>query len=289
MKRRALIVDVAKCINCQNCVLVTKDEHVGNDFPGYAAAQPAGGHEWITIKQYTRGSGTMVDVAYVPTTCNHCDRAPCIEAAGDGSIYKREDGVVIIDPLKAKGRRDLVDACPYGSISWNESAQLPQKWIFDAHLLDSGWSQPRCEQVCPTGALQSVYETDAALVERVTRDRLEVLRPELETQPRVFYRNLQKALGCFIGGNVIASNAQGLTDNLVGAKVELFVDGQDARGAVTDPFGDFKIDGLAATGTEYSLFVRHEGFGEVHRSGTLQGSENLGSIALEPRAGQLVG
>ena len=117
MNKRALIVDVAKCTGCNNCVLATKDEHVGNEFPGYAAAQPAHGHEWISIERHTRGSGSMVDVSYVPKMCNHCDNAPCIKAAGDGSIYKRPDGVVIIDPVKARGRKNLVSACPYGAIA----------------------------------------------------------------------------------------------------------------------------------------------------------------------------
>ena len=40
MKKWNLIVDVEKCENCYNCFIATKDEHVGNDFPGYAAPQP---------------------------------------------------------------------------------------------------------------------------------------------------------------------------------------------------------------------------------------------------------
>ena len=44
----------------------------------------------------------MIDIAYVPTMCNHCDDAPCIKAAQNGAIAKREDGIVIIDPVKAK-------------------------------------------------------------------------------------------------------------------------------------------------------------------------------------------
>ena len=280
VKMRALVIDVAKCINCQNCVLSTKDEHVGNDFPGYAAAQPAGGVEWFTVKQYTRGSGSMVDVAYVPMTCNHCDDAPCIKAAGDDSVYKREDGVVIIDPVKARGRKDLVDACPYGSISWNEQAQLPQKWIFDAHLLDSGWARPRCVQACPTGALESLYEEADVLSERVAREGLDVLRPDLGTRPRVFYRNLQRAHRCFIGGNVFATTAKGRQENLAGAHIELQLEGQAAQSAVTDSFGDFKIDGLLGDGREYSLWVRHADFSDAQRRGQLNESENLGSIEL---------
>mgnify|MGYP006171339505 CR=1 FL=1 len=50
-------------------------------------------------------------------------------------VAQTADGIVIIDPVKSKGRKDLVESCPHGQIWWNEELQLPQKWIFDAHLL----------------------------------------------------------------------------------------------------------------------------------------------------------
>jgi Fe-S-cluster-containing dehydrogenase component len=54
-KRWNMIVDVARCDNCRGCFLAVKDEHIGNDFPGYAAAQPAQGHNWLDIKRKERG------------------------------------------------------------------------------------------------------------------------------------------------------------------------------------------------------------------------------------------
>ena len=47
----------------------------------------------------------MIDIAYVPTMCNHCDDAPCMKADKAGAISKRDDGIVIIDPVKAKGQQ----------------------------------------------------------------------------------------------------------------------------------------------------------------------------------------
>ena len=144
MKKWNMIIDVAECTNCQLCTLSAMDEYVGNDWPGYAAPMPKHGHKWIDILQKERGQFPFIDIAYVPTMCNHCDDAPCIKAAGnDGAITKRDDGIVIIDPEKAKGRRELVEACPYGHIWWNEELQLPQAWPFDAHLLDQGWTKTR--------------------------------------------------------------------------------------------------------------------------------------------------
>lgn len=277
MNKRALIVDVAKCTGCSNCVLTAKDEHIDNDFPGYAAPQPAHGHEWISLERHTRGSGSMVDVSYVPRMCNHCDDAPCIKAA-DGAIGKRDDGIVIIDPVKARGRKHLVSACPYGAISWNEQAQLPQTWIFDAHLLDKGWEKPRCVQACPTGALQSVYVTDEELRALVTEQELEGIRPELNTKPRVLYRNLERVRSCFLGGNVVRTDAAGRKENVAGAHVEIMMNGEP-KTAITDHFGDFKIDGLQV-GAHYALRVRHLEFGESELTGVLRTSENLGSISL---------
>lgn len=277
MNKRALIVDIARCTGCNNCVLTAKDEHIGNDFLGYAAAQPAHGHEWISLERHTRGSGSMVDVSYVPRMCNHCDDAPCVKAA-DGAIEKRADGIVIIDPVKARGRKHLVSACPYGAISWNEEAQLPQTWIFDAHLLDKGWEKPRCVQACPTGALESVYVTDEELRALALERGLEGIRPELDTKPRVLYRNLERVRSCFLGGNVFRTGADGRAENVAGAHVEVLINGEN-RSAVTDHYGDFKIDGLER-GAQYALRVRHLEFGQAELSGVLRTSENLGSISL---------
>jgi Fe-S-cluster-containing dehydrogenase component len=72
-----------------------------------------------------------------------------MKAATDGAVRKRPDGIVIIDPVKSKGQKQIVDACPYGAVTWNEEKQIPQAWPFDAHLLDHGWTRTRAEQACP--------------------------------------------------------------------------------------------------------------------------------------------
>jgi Fe-S-cluster-containing dehydrogenase component len=39
-----------------------------------------------------------VTVSYIPKLCHHCDDAPCVAVCEAEAIYKREDGLVIIDP-----------------------------------------------------------------------------------------------------------------------------------------------------------------------------------------------
>ena len=89
MSQWNLIIDVARCENCNNCVLANKDEYVGNDFPGYSAPQALHGTGTIRIQRRVRGEGHMVDAAYLPTMCNHCDDAPCMKAAGPGRLRER--------------------------------------------------------------------------------------------------------------------------------------------------------------------------------------------------------
>jgi len=276
----ALFVDVAKCHNCRNCFIACKDEHVDNDYPGYAAPQPRHGHAWIDIRTRERGAAPMVDVAHVPVMCNHCEDAPCIKAAPD-AVSRRPDGIVIIDPVKAKGRRDLVDVCPYDAIHWNEERQIPQAWIFDAHLLDRGWKEPRCTSVCPTGALVAEKIDDAALARKCADEGYAPLCPEHATKPRVLYRNLHRYETCFVGGTLIATR-NGIEDCVAGARIELTRDGQPAGTAESDAFGEFKIDGLARDSGTYDIVVTASGM-HVHRAtATLGESVYLGFVALTP-------
>lgn len=281
MSKWNLIIDVAECTNCQLCALAAMDEYVGNDWPGVAAPMPRHGHHWIDIKQKERGQVTgdapMIDIAYVPTTCNHCDNAPCMQKGGD-AVKKREDGIVIIDPVKAKGRKDLVESCPYGSIWWNDELQLPQIWPFDAHLIDQGWTKTRGDQVCPTAAMRSVRVDDAEMARIAGNEALEVLKPELGTRPRVYYKNLWRYSKCFIGGSVSAEQ-NGAVDCVEGAAVRLVKDGSPVAETTTDNYGDFKFDRLDEGSGRY--LVEISGLGRrTTVEAELGASLNLGEIRL---------
>lgn len=280
MKKWNLIVDVAKCHNSNNCFLSVADEYMGNEHPGYATAMPKHGHHWINILRSERGQAPMVDVTYVPTMCNHCDDAPCMAAAENDAITKRDDGIVIIDPEKAKGQKQIVDACPYGAIWWNEEKEVPQAWIFDAHLLDRGWKEPRCVQACPTGALKSVKIEDSEMQKRVADEELQELHPEHGTKPRVYYKNLDLFTKCFIGGSVIA-DLNGVEECIEKAIVLLSKDGHKVAETWSDAFGEFKIDGLDAESGEYEIEVSHPDHPSKFVNVILGESSYVGIIKLD--------
>lgn len=247
-----LIVDVARCDNCRLCFLAVKDEYIGNDFPGISAAQPAQGHNWLDVRRRERGSYPLVEARFMPVMCNHCDAAPCIEAARDGAAYKRPDGIVIIDPLKSKGQKQIVGACPYGAISWNEEKQIPQAWPFDAQLLDQGWTRTRGEQACPNRVFRTLKVEDEEMERIAAEEGLEVSRPELGTRPRVWYGNLHLMTKCFVGGTVVRHVA-GVEQCAAGVEVVLRQGGHEVGRATTDPFGEFKIDRLEPASGGYRL------------------------------------
>jgi len=275
-----MIVDVSRCDNCRNCFLATKDEHIGNDFPGYAASQPEHGHSWVDIQRQERGSYPIVDAHFLPVMCNHCDEAPCMKVAKNGAISKRADGIVIMDPEKSKGQKEIVDACPYGAVYWNEEKQIPQAWIFDAHLLDDGWTQTRAEQCCPTDVFRSVKVEDQEIQRIKEEEGLEVLQPELGTKPRVYYKNLHLMTKCFVSGSVVA-NVEGIEECAENAEVILKQNGSEVARATTDIFGEFKIDKLGKKSGQYELEVISDSSGSASMEFDL-GDESLylGVIAL---------
>jgi NAD-dependent dihydropyrimidine dehydrogenase PreA subunit len=207
----------------------------------------------------------------------HCDDAPCIKAAKNGAVTKRKDGIVIIDPEKAQGQKDLVDSCPYGAIWWNADKALPQKCTFCVHLLEDGWEKPRCVQACPTGAIEFLQVEDAEMQKMVKAEKLDVLNPELKTKSRVYYRNLYRYEKCFISGNVALQDTDECAE---GAKVDLRK-GAKALGSVeTNNYGDFKLDNLPENSGEYNLEFEYSGYDKKTININLTESVNLGTIFL---------
>ena len=265
---KAFVIDISRCNGCYNCQLVCKDEHVGNDWMPYAKPQPDTGQFWMKMNEYVRGTVPKVKMSYVPVLCMHCADAPCIPACPvEGGIYRRDDGLVIIDPKKCTGCMNCVDACPYGCIYFNEDLNLAQKCTGCAHLLDRGWKEPRCVDACPTEAIKFGDEAElSALI-----GKAEVLHPEYGLKPRVYYLNLPKR---FVAGTVYDPGEE---EVVIGATCTLTGDG-DTFSATTDGFGDFWFEGLKV-GT-FSLKIEAAGKTKTIDAISTEKDVNLGDIPL---------
>lgn len=266
---KVFILDVAKCNGCYNCQIVCKDEHVGNDWTPYAKPQPEIGHFWMKMKEQTLGSVPKVRVSYTPTPCMHCDNAKCIEA-GNGAVYKRTDGLVLIDPEKAQGNQALVDSCPYGAIYWNEELKLAQKCTGCAHLIDEG-KPPRCVEACCTDALLFGEEEDF----KDLISQAEVLLPDSGSKPRVYYLNLPKN---FISGEVWDQKMDEDLENVVVTLTDK--QSGEVRTTKTDDFGDFWFNKLP--NGIYALKAELEGYISFEMSEIkVDKSLNIGDIPLK--------
>jgi Fe-S-cluster-containing dehydrogenase component len=275
-KKWNLVIDVGRCMDCNDCFLADRDEFVGNDFPPYSVAQPWAGHRWMNIMRTERGQYPLVQVAYRPTPCLHCDDAPCVSQSPAGAVYKRDDGLVIIDPVKAKGLPEIVATCPYEVIYWNDEAQVAQKCTGCAHLLDEGWVDTRCSQVCPAEAIKLLLADDAEMAAMVEREGLEVLRPELGAKPRVYYKNLYLFEKAFIAANVVFGDTDECAE---GVRAVVTWGGAVVGEAVTSNYGDFYVDGLEPA-REYAVTIEAPGYVPFNTTVTLDESLNLGTVTL---------
>lgn len=281
MKKWNLIFDLALCTGCRNCVVAVKDEYVGNDFPGYSAEMPRHGADWVHIHWHERGCFPAVDVAYLIQCCQHCDDAPCIRAARNGAVKKRADGIVQIDPVLAKGQRQLVDACPFHAIHWNETLSLPQHWNFDAHLLDAGWPVPRPVQACPTGALRALKIEDEEMRRIAKAEKLEPLEPGERHHTRVHYKNLYRFTSAFVAGTLLGTEA-GLEACVANAQLRLMRGSTPLAQCSSDAYGDFRFDGLPPASGGYRVEIAANGYRARNLEFQLTNSHWLGEIRLDP-------
>ncbi|MBU2511548.1 oxidoreductase [bacterium] len=279
MTTYGMLIDVDRCTGCYNCFLSCKDEYCGNDYPGYSASQPEFGQFWMNIKEVERGEYPKVKVDYTPIPCMQCKNAPCVQVAQNGAAYMRDDGIVIIDPEKAKGQKEIADACPYRVIYWNDALQLPQKCTFCAHLLDKGWKQPRCIESCPTDAkvFGDLDDPNSEISKLKASGNYEVLRPEFNASPKVLYASLPKR---FISGEVLLSDKK--SECAQGIKVTLQKNGARVSDTITDVYGDFEFDGLEQ-GTGYSVKVEFDGYASISLEVASRIDTHLGEIELVPK------
>jgi len=260
---KVFVFDAALCNGCYGCQIACKDEHCEQDWSPYAAAQPMTGQYWCKVEETERGRVPFVHVDYKPLICGHCDECKLMDVAEGDVVYRREDGLVIIDPEKAKGLKQLDGVCD--RVYWNEELQLPQKCTGCAHLLDDGWTVPRCVDFCSTGALQFGEEEDFDLSDAVPS----------KPGSHLYYRNLPGRRIC----GTVADRS--INEVIIGAKVTIS-DAATGEAVVieTDELGDF-IYKNAAEG-EFDVLIEAPGYApcEYHVS-TADDDAVIGEVLVE--------
>ncbi|MGI6216261.1 MAG: 4Fe-4S dicluster domain-containing protein [Coriobacteriales bacterium] len=264
---KVFVIDQAICNGCYGCQIACKDEHCGNDWPGYQKPQPETGHFWMRVKQTDHGQVPKVRVEYKPIMCQQCDNCPLVEKHPD-VVRRRPDGLITIDPEKATGMHELVDECPYHAVFWNAELSLPQKCDGCAHLVDAG-EIPHCVDLCATEALKFGEEEEFAdLLDDATQ-----IIPVEGMKPRVYYLNDPKL---FIGGQIYDEADD---EVLIGGKITLTMPDGSTRETESDHFGDFWFKRLEPG--KYKVEMTAKGHVPKTVDVDLDKSLNIGDFALD--------
>jgi tetrathionate reductase subunit B len=197
-------VDVDKCIGCGKCMEACKIE---NNVP----PEPFYFRTWVERYVIDRKGdvsvqsiGTATNPAteavaekdilrsfFVPKLCNQCAHPACVQVCPVGATFQTEDGVVLVDETRCIGCRYCIQACPYGARYLHPETNTADKCTFCYHRISNGLL-PACVEICPTQArvFGDVNSVASPLARLKRMNKIHVLKPHLNTEPKVYYANL---------------------------------------------------------------------------------------------------
>lgn len=209
VRRWAMVIDLRYCDGCQS---VGKPPQCTEAcIQGHFAPEPM---EWIQVYEPSLpGGGTQ----FVPTPCQQCQNAPCVNVCPVGATFSTPEGVVLIDQQRCIGCRLCMEACPYDRrfFNWGNPPVPPEskfmeydpmhqspaikgtvmKCDFCPDMARAG-RLPYCAQGCPNhaiyyGDMEEDVATNGQQVVKFSRllseDSAYRQKENLGTQPRVYY------------------------------------------------------------------------------------------------------
>ena len=203
-----MCIDVNNCIGCGLCAEACKKENGVPEGPFYRT--------WVEryiIPKPRPGSGqtrgeAIVDCPnggmhgfpepsipedmiehsfFVPKLCNLCAHSPCTQVCPVGAV--------LIDSKYCIGCGFCIQACPYGCRFLSPVTKTAEKCTLCYHRITRGL-KPACAEICPTqarifGDLMNPIPDDP-IQKFYQKNRVQVLKPHLGTEPRVLYAGLDK-------------------------------------------------------------------------------------------------
>ncbi|MDA8193979.1 MAG: 4Fe-4S dicluster domain-containing protein [Thermaerobacter sp.] len=188
-----MVIDLRKCVGCQSCVVACKSEN----------NVPLGVYRtWVDVYQtgetvpdpngdiVVNGSRYRQEVRLmnVPKLCNHCDNPPCVNICPVMATYKREDGIVLVDPDLCIGCGTCVNACPYDARFLNPVSHTADKCTFCVERVDEGLL-PACVTTCVGRArvFGNANDPNSEVALLLAQYPHVVRHPDFGTDPQVFY------------------------------------------------------------------------------------------------------
>ena len=173
--RYGMVIDLRRCIGCQACAVSCKAE---NDVPlgvfrNWVDTMEVGGYP--NTKRY-----------FLPVLCNHCEEPVCAQACPVAAIYKRDDGLVLVDHEKCENVRACIEECPYARIFTNPVRVTAGKCTFCEHRVDKG-IEPACVTTCQGRAriFGDLNDPSSEAAQLLAKHKPIQLLPEEGTGPRI--------------------------------------------------------------------------------------------------------
>lgn len=234
MARLAMLIDLTRCIGCDACTVACKQEN-GTPMDVFFAR----------VLNIEVGKYPQTKRVYLPMLCYHCENPACLKACPNKAIFKRPDGVVLIDQDRCRGTGACTSACPYGNIflkpedDWYLNEDEPyerdfvkprlknnvaRKCTYCVQRVDQGLD-PACVVACPTKArIFGDMEDPKSEISTYIEEQIELtgrhpfkLLPQAGTQPAGIYLGTMAEQGSStLGGRAAPERAEPLVP--MGAK-----------------------------------------------------------------------
>ncbi|MBI2441780.1 MAG: 4Fe-4S dicluster domain-containing protein [Lentisphaerae bacterium] len=209
-------LDLSRCIGCRRCVYgCVKENNLSRNHQ----------IQWIRVLEQEKAKGVNLEDAnpyydpkevpregyfYIPVSCQHCRRPPCVKVCPVKATWSEPDGIVVVDYNWCIGCRCCMSACPYGARHFNwGTPSVPSKHLNPRMHYFGNRPRPRgvvekctfciqrtregrypaCVEACPVGARKfgNLLDRKSEIRQIMERKRVFVLKAELNTQPTFYY------------------------------------------------------------------------------------------------------
>ncbi|MBI9079302.1 MAG: 4Fe-4S dicluster domain-containing protein [Pseudodesulfovibrio sp.] len=146
MAKYRIKFDKKRCIACDACLVHCKVKNkvpIGISLNRLIAEGPIA----------DKDGNPTAKLKYQP--CMHCKKPECVSACPTGAMYKREDGLVLVNEDLCDGCKACIAACPWQVPVFNDLTGRILKCDYCVDRVDAGGT-PACVTGCTTNALTFV-------------------------------------------------------------------------------------------------------------------------------------